>query len=301
VSLEVVRHGSARALLERAGPWLLEAEDLNNLILSLTYLHAERERAEGEGASAEADRAGTAPDATAQTPYFASVERGGEVLGCALRSPPHQLLLTDMPIEAVDATARSVARACPTIPAVLGIPELALTFAGAWTELTGVTARPGTEQRLYRLDAVTPLPAPGRLRRARLEDAPLVRGWADAFARDVHMRFGPGEERVAGWVEQRSLYIWEDGAEPVSMAVAHGVTPNGIRIGYVYTPPERRRRGYAGACVADLSQRLLDEGRAFCVLYADLSNTTTNALYQRMGYRPIQDVRDYYFDTGATA
>jgi predicted GNAT family acetyltransferase len=79
------------------------------------------------------------------------------------------------------------------------------------------------------------------------------------------------------------------------MAVAHGATPRGIRIGYVYTPPDRRRRGYAGACVAELSRRLLAAGRAFCVLYADLSNPTTNALYQRMGYKPVADVTDYYF------
>jgi predicted GNAT family acetyltransferase len=31
------------------------------------------------------------------------------------------------------------------------------------------------------------------------------------------------------------------------------------------------------------------------VLYADLSNPTTNALYQRMGYKPVADVTDYYF------
>jgi uncharacterized protein len=87
----------------------------------------------------------------------------------------------------------------------------------------------------------------------------------------------------------------------VCMAVAHGRTPRGARIGYVYTPPERRRRGYAGACVAALSQQLLDSGLDFCVLYADLSNPTTNALYQSMGYRALTDVRDYHFDTEASS
>ena len=32
-------------------------------------------------------------------------------------------------------------------------------------------------------------------------------------------------------------------------------TPNGVRIGPVYTPPEHRGRGYASALVAEVSQR----------------------------------------------
>jgi predicted GNAT family acetyltransferase len=41
-----------------------------------------------------------------------------------------------------------------------------------------------------------------------------------------------------------------------------------------------------------LSQKLLDEGVHFCVLYTDLSTVSSNALYQRVGYRPIEDVGD---------
>jgi hypothetical protein len=74
--------------------------------------------------------------------------------------------------------------------------------------------------------------------------------------------------------------------------VAHGRTPKGARVGYVYTPPESRGRGYASACVAALSQGLLDGGVEFCVLYTDLSNPTSNAIYTRLGYYPIDDVRD---------
>ena len=77
--------------------------------------------------------------------------------------------------------------------------------------------------------------------------------------------------------------LWEDGAQ-VSFAAYGGPTPNGIRIGPVYTPPKLRGRGYATALVADLSQRLLDEGRRYCFLYTDLANPTSNAIYERIGY-----------------
>jgi predicted GNAT family acetyltransferase len=67
-------------------------------------------------------------------------------------------------------------------------------------------------------------------------------------------------------------------------------TPRGIRVGPVYTPPEHRNRGHAGACVAALSQLLLDRGHRFCCLYTDLTNPTPNRIYQRIGYPPVCDV-----------
>jgi len=75
----------------------------------------------------------------------------------------------------------------------------------------------------------------------------------------------------------------------VSMASFGGVTPNGVRIGPVYTPPELRGRGYASALVAGTSQQLLDGGKRFCFLFTDLANPTSNGVYQRLGYRPVED------------
>jgi predicted GNAT family acetyltransferase len=63
----------------------------------------------------------------------------------------------------------------------------------------------------------------------------------------------------------------------------------------VYTPPERRGRGYATALVAVVSQRALDAGAAACSLYTDLANPTSNKIYDAVGYRPVRDVTRYRF------
>jgi predicted GNAT family acetyltransferase len=46
---------------------------------------------------------------------------------------------------------------------------------------------------------------------------------------------------------------------------------------------------------AELSQRQLDGGRSFCFLYTDLANPTSNAIYERIGYRRIAEAAEVVF------
>jgi predicted GNAT family acetyltransferase len=68
-----------------------------------------------------------------------------------------------------------------------------------------------------------------------------------------------------------------------------------VRIYLVYTPDELRGHGYATACTAEITRRLLAEGKRYCFLYTDLSNPTSNKIYCRIGYRPVCDVACYRF------
>ena len=67
------------------------------------------------------------------------------------------------------------------------------------------------------------------------------------------------------------------------------------RIGPVYTPPERRGQGFGGAVTAAVSQAARDAGVAEVLLYTDLANPTSNALYQRLGYEPVSRRAIYAF------
>ena len=82
----------------------------------------------------------------------------------------------------------------------------------------------------------------------------------------------------------------------MSLAGWGGPTPNGIRVGPVYTPSARRGHGYATALTAELSLRLLAGGRRFCFLYTDLANPTSNVIYERIGYRRIAESAEIVFD-----
>jgi Predicted acetyltransferase len=163
-------------------------------------------------------------------------------------------------------------------------------------------------QGVYALEQVQPLPAvPGSARVATLDDRDLVLQWWIAFGDEVLHEGGPGRENAEAMVGHRlaargrGFLLWEEGGDVVSLAGWGGATPNGIRIGPVYTPPDLRGHGYATALTAELSQRLLDGdlfdgGRRFCFLYTDLANPTSNAIYERIGYRRAAESAEILFE-----
>jgi predicted GNAT family acetyltransferase len=78
------------------------------------------------------------------------------------------------------------------------------------------------------------------------------------------------------------------------MAAWAGKTPSGVRINFVYTPSELRRKGYATACVAELTRHQLANGSAFCWLYTDRSSPRAPNIFKKIGYWPVSDVMEYY-------
>jgi predicted GNAT family acetyltransferase len=146
--------------------------------------------------------------------------------------------------------------------------------------------------RLYRLGELAwPDPAPdGEPRVAAAADAPLLADWFTAFAREVHDQ---GEEDHRADVRDKLGYggisFWQAGGRPVSMAAVTRQVAGMIRIGPVYTPPEFRGRGYASAVTAELSLRAREAGAAEVLLYTDLDNPVSNSIYQRIGYRGVED------------
>jgi predicted GNAT family acetyltransferase len=120
-------------------------------------------------------------------------------------------------------------------------------------------------------------------------DRALLESWSAAFAEEV----GDSPGRPADLVDERLSYggltLWEADGAPVSLGGRHRPAAGAVRVSPVYTPAEHRRQGYAGAVTAAVSQAALDAGADHVVLFTDLANPTSNALYQRLGYRPVED------------
>ena len=270
----VVLHPTGRAFLDRAGPWLLRSEAEHSLVL-------------GVAGALDAD--------AHPSPFLATVEDGGGVVGAALRTPPHKLVLTRTPAGALPALADAVERFGP-LPAALGPPDVAEAFGREWAGRHGVEARPGMRQRVFRATALVPSPRPadGGARPARGDDLGTVAGWLAAFQDEAGSGRSDARAQAARLIGAGDVLLW-DHAGPVSMAATVARSPTGARVGAVYTPPGLRGRGFATAVVAALTRRLLADGRRFCSLYTDLANPTSNAIYERLGYRPVADALDVEF------
>jgi RimJ/RimL family protein N-acetyltransferase len=215
---------------------------------------------------------------------------GGAADGAFMQTPPFPALLTRLPAGTIPALATAIADRGRVLPGVNAEQGAAEAFAAAWGERTGAAARLLRHSRLFRLAEFTPpAPPPGAARVAAAADAALLEAWFAAFQVEV----GDAPRNSAAAVKDRlgygGLTLWEADGTQVSLAGATRAAAGMVRVGPVYTPPAHRGKGYGGAVTAAVTRAALDGGAEQVVLFTDLANPTSNALYPRIGYRPVED------------
>jgi RimJ/RimL family protein N-acetyltransferase len=226
-------------------------------------------------------------------PVFGWWQRPGEpVTGAFLQTPPFPLLITGAPGEAAAQLADRLAATGRELPGVNSSEQTAGRFAGYWRQRTGAASAVHQRTRLFRLgELIPPSPAaPGRARVAPAADRDQVVAWFGEFMAEAGSL---AEQDPARQADDRMSYggitLWEDGGIPVSMAGVTRKVADTIRVGPVYTPPALRGRGYGTAATAAVTRAALDCGVAEVLLFTDQANPTSNGIYQRLGYRPVED------------
>lgn len=277
----VKRFDDAAAFLTETEPLLLADEARHNLMLGI--------------AGNLRDHPGLYLDFRAW-----AVEDANRVVGAALQTPPYNLVVARPLVSgALDSLANRLWDDRVDLPgATAAMPEVD-AFADAWLARAGLARHARMRQRIYRLTEVRPVDGvPGSARKASEADRRLLLEWVQAFAEESFEDVDPraAVRQVDARLDRRTggFALWEDSG-PVSLAGWGGATPNGVRIGPVYTPPAFRRRGYARALTASVSADLLAAGKSFCFLYTDLTNPTSNRIYMDIGYEPVCDSVDYAF------
>ena len=233
------------------------------------------------------------PERYSELPYLALVQAEGNILAIAIRTPPHKLLLSKAKdLNALKLIAQDLQRS--QLLGVSGLVTEVEAFVQAWQILTGQLYQREIEMRLHQLTEVRSVAkSDGFLRLAMESDRPLLIEWFTAFNAEIGMTVSQEVERIVDLrLNQQSLYLWEDSV-PVSMAGGRPFSRTAARIAPVYTPSASRCKGYATACVAALSQKLLDQGCDRCFLFTDLANPISNRIYHQIGYLPICDWHEY--------
>ncbi len=281
--IPIERAGSGEDFARTATEFLSAREAENNLLLGIT----------SELVSGAAF--GGMP------PYLGVARRDGRIVAAAIRTPPFGVTISatdDM--EAVDALAEDVARVYSAIPGVLAPIGPATRFVERWESLTPQRANVRANERIHKCSVVMRARSPrGGMRAYTGADRMLALQWTKLFIAESKLPKRASDAEIQGEIDRKlgaadgGFYFWDVDGETVSMAAAGGRTPNGIRIGPVYTPPNFRGAGYATALVADLTSLKLSSGLGFCFLFTDRANPTSNSIYTQIGYVPVIDCTMY--------
>ncbi|MCA9093431.1 MAG: GNAT family N-acetyltransferase [Planctomycetaceae bacterium] len=279
--MTIVRYESPQEYLQRVGEFLYRAEAENNLILGIVERLVREEKTEGEKR------------------WMLAIEDQGKVVGAAWVSEPrYGLVVTRLPAEVVGELVNYLIREEVPLTGSVGPGGIPAEISKLIRERTGRDVSLRFRQRIYRCSEVNhPAGVSGKLREAVEEELELMKEWSVAFEREsgVTSPAGTIEKFVTEEISKRRLFVWDDGG-PVSSAAAFRETRNGITVVRVYTPEALRRKGYAAAIVAGLTQLHLERGKEFCSLYTDLANPTSNSIYQKIGYVPVCDSEEWRFE-----
>jgi ribosomal protein S18 acetylase RimI-like enzyme len=275
MELKVVFSEDPAFVLASAGGFLSSEPVLHNLILSILQARV----AQGDPGR-----------------YWIAF-RGEKAAGVVVQSPlEFPATLTPMEPRAVLATVDAIAVAGVALPGVNGDAATAASFAGQWSERSKSAATPFQGMRLYELLELAEAPhIEGQLRQAGPSDRELMILWTRAFQEEIGESAKDTELRVDKGLAAGQLWVWNQSGETSSMAVSREPAQGVVRLSGVYTPPEKRKQGYAAACVHALSKHLHGCGYK-CVLYTDLGNPTSNSIYRRIGYRAVAEALRYRFD-----
>ena len=224
---------------------------------------------------------------------FGRLEEDGEVRAICYRRPSQRLILTA--VEAGQADALAAELAGHPLGGVTAEDDSAAAFAEAWQRHTGAVPVPGVRVRLHRLGTLTP---PEPMPEGHVADAPdraeVIR-WCSEFATAVGQPpFADERSWAASNFAGKRFTFWATDV-PVAMAGSTPMVAGMVRVDPVYTPARFRGQGYAGAVTFAVSQAALAAGATDVVLYTDPANVTSNALYRRLGYRPIANFTGYDF------
>jgi predicted GNAT family acetyltransferase len=214
-----------------------------------------------------------------------------DVRGCAWWTPPMPIGLSTMPIESARALADFVLNLDVRPTAVVGPKEVVQAFADEWIRV-GQQVCDRINQRIFKCtEPISPSSVGGRMIVANDTHLDLLTTWNHCFGVECNLNQEASRARqnAEASILNRSRRLWILNSEIVSMAGSTGETSNGARIGAVYTPPQHRGKGFGSMLVYQLTMEILQSGKAMSFLYTDLSNPTSNSIYQKMGYKPVGD------------
>lgn len=236
-----------------------------------------------------------------QEKFLFTIHQDQKLIGCALQTPPYNLVVTkDLSEAALEALSETVKKYGLVLPGVVGPSEFSEAFARIWSGVNHCQYKLAMDQKIYKLTKVIqPQQIKGIIRLPTDDEYSTLLQYFTDFVFEAIPEEERHPERTKSNFDRRiagkNILILEVEGEIVSFVSSARPTKNGQCIAPVYTPKKFRGNGYASTLVAAMSQNILDAGKSFSCLYTDMSNPTSNSIYQKVGYQEIATSRHFVF------
>ena len=232
---------------------------------------------------------------------YIAIYEGDELVGGSLVSEKN-MVVSQIPGPHLVPLAKFLLDNQIKIAGIVGPPATCEIFVKVWKKLSGLNYKLAVNQKIYQLEEVImPLKQSGQQMLAQESHAGLVGQWLHEFNCEAIPHEPTSVEKTTELAFQKikkgEVYLWQnDESEIVAMNFVGRPTDNGMSVTGVYTPKNFRGKGFASALVAKTSEQMLQSGRKFCVLYTDSSNSTSNKIYQKIGFKEVATSKHFIFN-----
>jgi hypothetical protein len=231
--------------------------------------------------------------------YFALFDNEA-LVGCALRTHfDKPLAISKMPKAAIEILIKSLIEQKVVLAGVIGEVETANYFKDVWLSEHPLTFKLNIHLGIYETKEIITPKEKAEIILGTQDQKNIIFEFVKGFSSDCFPNREHKDEEIEKLcnrhINNKSLYLLKNNLrEIVSMAANTRGSVNGGTISLVYTPPKLRGKGYGSVVTAKVSEIVLKE-KKFANLFTDLTNPTSNSIYQKIGYKMIGENIHYDF------
>lgn len=176
-------------------------------------------------------------------------------------------------------------------PGIIGPKDYCEAYQKAYQKINQKSMKVVMNQRIYACNQVNHISHDlGVIRYATDNDFDVLSPWVYEFTVMVE---GVADKdainnNLRRKIKEAYLYVLEVDGEIVSMTERVRPLKHSETVSLVYTPVDKRNQGFATRIVEYVTEEIITEGKT-ATLYTDLSNPTSNKVYQQIGYKPYCD------------
>jgi len=237
--------------------------------------------------------------------FLATVENNGVTELIMLYRKPWKLLIysptNNNSDEILNFTASEIYHYDKELLGVNAEKDVANTFAKYYCALAKMKYKVHTPLRILLLEKMS---EKGNwredvtFRKASSKDKEVLVKYIKDFTKEALNEEMPEEQAEETFEDylKNGYYVLEKDQKIVSSCCLRRKMKYGKCISAVYTPQEERKKGYAYNLVYRVSKKQLDEGDKYCVLYTDDANSISNHVYEKIGYKRMEDWENLDFE-----